>query len=297
MTSLDAMKVFAEVARQESFTGAARVLGMPLSSVSRRVSDLEAGLNTRLIDRSKRRIRLTQAGAVYFELCRKGLDTLAYANRVMNDRHSDTSGTIAITVPPTLLDVLFLKPIEAFQLNYPRAKLHILISERLLDFTGDAVDLSFRVAPPEQKDLVAKVMVRYRHRLVASAGYAAIHPLPQTPDELEGHRRIGFGFSMKRTACWRLERQGQLYTAEFDPELAVNDYAAIRAMVLSGQGIGELPEPLCLNRLHDGQLMEVLPGWRLPEVKLFAVHTGKVALPKLARIFLDFVAAQLKKAI
>lgn len=295
MISFDAIAVFAQVARSQSFTEAASALNTPLSTVSRKVSELEASLNTRLIDRSKRQIRLTAAGVSYFDLCRKGLDTLDHANRTMQDRQSDTEGTVTITVPPNLVEILFLKAIETFQLRYPKARLRVLVSERMLDFVDDGVDVSFRVAPPKQPDLVARTLLRYRHRLVAAPSYAAVNALPRRPGDLADHRRIGFGFSNDRKVIWWLSNGAAAADVTFDPDLAINDYAAARAAILSGHGIGELPEALCKDALRNGQLTEVLPDWRFPEIKLFAVHAGNAALSKLARHFLDIAAGDLKR--
>ncbi len=292
---LDAIAVFAEVARLKSFTEAGRALNAPLSTVSRKVSELEASLDTRLIDRSKRQIRLTDAGSTYYDLCRKGLESLAHANRVMNDRHTDTAGTITVTMPPNLCEFVFLTAVETYQLRYPKARLRILVSERLLDLVDDNVDLSFRVAAPTQSDLISRTIMRHRHRLVATPGYAAVNALPTAPSDLADHRRIGFGFSSKREITWSLSKGTKTEDIRFEPDLAVNDYAAIKAAVLAGQGIAELPEPLCQDVLQTGHLIEVMPEWRFPEIKLFAVHAGSTSLPKLARLFLDIVVSNLKK--
>lgn len=294
MASYDAIAIFAHVAKCQSFTEAANALGMPLSSISRKVSELEADLNIRLIDWNKRQIRLTEAGQTYLDLCRKGLDTIRDANRVMTGRHSDTAGTVAITMPPNLMEVLFLEVVETFQLHYPNARLRVLVSERMLDFVEDGVDLSFCVAPPKQPDLVVKTLLRYRHRLLAAPSYIAANPLPRAATDLLDHKTIGFGFHSTRNVNWRLSKRGQTEELDIEPNLLINDYAAIRAAVLTGHGIGELPELLCSEALQAGQLIEVIPEWSFPEIKLFAVHAGNASLSKLARIFLDTVTAQPK---
>jgi DNA-binding transcriptional LysR family regulator len=259
------------------------------------VSELEGDLNARLIDRTRRQIRLTEAGKTYLELCRRGLDTLAYANRLMSDRHNDTAGTVTITVPPNLVEVLFLDAIEAFQLRYPNARLRVLVSERMLDFVDDAVDLSFRVAPPEHPDLVVRTLLRYRHRLVAAPGYCAVNLLPKAPSELKNHKLIGFGFSVSSKVTWSLSSRSRTEEIGFEPDLAINDYAAINAAISAGHGIGELPEPLCRDAIETGQLVEVLPDWKFPEIRLFAVHSGNASLSKLARLFLDDVVERMKR--
>ncbi|WP_417280822.1 substrate binding domain-containing protein [Celeribacter sp.] len=177
----------------------------------------------------------------------------------------------------------------------PGSALIAEISERLLDFVDDGVDLSFRVAPPEQPNLVTRTLLRYRHRLLAAPGYVAANPLPRAAAELKDHKTIGFGFHSSYEVNWSLSRQGRTDEIRFEPHLTINDYDAIRAAVLAGHGIGELPEPLCRDALLTGQLVEVLPEWSFPEIKLFAVHAGNASLSKLARLFLDTVIARLKR--
>lgn len=293
MTNFDAIAIFAQVAESQSFTQAARELGLPLSTVSRKVSELEASLNTRLIDRTKRQIRLTETGASYLELCRRGLDTLSFANKIIRDRHSDTTGTITITVPPNLVDVLFLEAIEIFQLRYPKARLRVMVSERLLDFIDDGIDLSFRVAAPDQPNLVARTLKRYRHRLVAAPSYAAVNDLPNSPIELTKHKLVAFAFNSNRNTTWLLSQKAEHKEICFEPALAINDYTAIRSAILTGHGIGELPEPLCNDALQRGELIEVMPEWHFPEIKLYAVHTGNASLSKLARLFLDITVTRI----
>ncbi len=293
MPSLDAISIFSQVAESQSFSEAARVLDIPLSTVSRKVSQLENDLNTRLLDRSRRQIRLTSAGENYLALCKKGLETLAYANKVISDRHSDSTGTVTITIPPNLAEVLFLPAVETFQGLHPQAKVRILVSDRLLDFVDDKIDLSFRVAQPRQPDLVAKTLLKYRHRLVATPDYASLHPLPKKVAELMKHRLIGFGLAKLAQVTWTLVKKGKKERLSFEPMLAINDYAAVKAAVYAGQGIGELPTPLCTTDLQTGRLIEVLPDWRLPEVKLYAVYAEKNSLSQLARYFLDITEQQM----
>lgn len=294
MTSYDAIAIFVQVARSGSFSEAANVLKTPLSTVSRKVAELETSLSTQLIDRSTRQIRLTNSGSKYFEICSKGLDTLAFANRAIKDLHTNTAGTLIITVPPNLVEVLFLEITKKFQIRYPQARVRILVSERMLDFVDDAIDLSFRVAAPTQPDLVSKTMLRYRHRLVASPSYVAGSPLPREPEELANHRLLGFGFNTTREVEWSISMGKRNEVLCFEPNLAINDYTALRSALLVGHGIGELPEPLCEDLLQAGELIEVLPKWRLPEIRLYAVHPGQVSMTKLARLFLDSFSLQMQ---
>ena len=294
MIDTNAIVIFYQVAQSLSFTEASRKLDIPISSVSRKVSELESSLNTLLIDRSKRQIQLTEAGSTYFELCRKGIETLNYANKIMDSRHKDTSGTITITVPPNLISVLFMPTIETFQSRYPKAKLRVLISEHTLDFTEDEIDLSFRVYQTKQPNLVTKTLMTYKHHLVASRHFASINDLPKHPSDLLNFRCIGFSSQSNKNVTWKLSRDNESEHIDVESNLSFNDYDAISSAIKAGYGIGELPEPLCAKAIRNGDLVKVLPEWAFPDIKLSAVHTGRKTLPKLASIFLDILITNLQ---
>ncbi|RKQ89611.1 LysR family transcriptional regulator [Maricaulis maris] len=291
MRHLDSIAVFVEVARTGSFTAAARTLQMPLSSVSRKVAELEAELQIRLLDRSRKPLRMTEAGQAYFDLSSKGIDALTYANQAMRGKQETLSGTLRITVPPNLTELLFVKPIDRFVRRHPDARVRVLVSERMLDFVDDAIDLSFRVARPAAPNLVIRKLLVHRHRLCAAPSYLAVHALPREPAELSEHVRLGFGFQSQDSIAWQLTRGETSYSEPFEPTVAINDYLALKAAIEQGTGIGELPGLLCKDDLASGRLVEILPDWRLPEISLYAVYAGKVGLSKLARGFLDEVAA------
>lgn len=294
MPSLDAVAIFSEVIRAGSFTEAARKMRMPLSSVSRKVSDLEEALQVRLIDRSKRQIRLTEIGVEYYDNCRKGIDALAFANQSIREKQTDTAGTLRITIPPNLFEIYFLETIEIFRQRYPQTHVRVLVSERLLDFVDDGVDLSFRLSRPSQQSLIARKLLGDRHRLVASRVYVTSKTLPDSIEHLADHQRIGFGFQRTRTVSWALSRATETRELVFEPDLSINDYGAVKSAILNGLGIGELPGILCRNELRAGHLVEVLPSWRFPKVDLYAVHTGTIGLSHLGRLFLDLLIGTLK---
>lgn len=296
MHNLDAVAIFVEVVRAGSFTGAARAMNIPLSTVSRKVGALETDLQIRLFDRSQKPLRITPAGQVYFDLCVKGIDALSYANQAIRGKQDSLSGTLRITVPPNLTEIVFAKSIDQFLHQHPGARIRVMVSERMLDFVEHNVDLSFRVARPTAPNLVIRKLLTHRHRLCAAPSYLAVNAPPQSPPDLKKHLRIGFGFEAQDTVNWQLTRGELSHSEPFEPTLAINDYLAVKAAIQTGTGIGELPGLLCRDELADGRLTEVLPEWRLPEITLYAVYAGKVGLSKLARAFLDEVSSQLAQA-
>ncbi|WP_026261341.1 LysR family transcriptional regulator [Kiloniella laminariae] len=287
MRYLDHMAVFAQVVQSGSFSGAARQLAMPLSTVSRKVSDLENHLQVKLLERSTRSLRLTESGKLYFGHCLRGLEAFKHADLAIAERQSEVAGQLQISIPPSLAETIFVPITGKFQLRYPKARVNILISERLLDFIGDAIDLSFRFGPLVDSNLHSRKLARYRHRLVASPGYLASAGSPGKVADLSGHRLIGFGFPGKPRLRWCLEKGNRQEEIVFAPDLGINDYAAVQRALVLGQGIGELPSILCQEALKKQSLIEVLPDWRFAEVDLLAVHRGRKNMPRLASLYLD----------
>ncbi len=293
MRHLDAIAVFVEVIRQASFTGAARALHMPLSTVSRKVAELEADLQVRLIDRSHKPLRITEAGQTYFDHCSKGISALSYANQVIRGKQESLAGKLRVTVPPNLAELLFTKPIDSFLRRHPEAQIQVLVSERMLDFVDDRIDLSFRVARPTAPNLVIRKLLTHRHRLCAAPSYLAVHQPPRLPEDLLQHTLIGFNFLSRDKTVWPLRKGKKTFETPFEATLSVNDYLAVKASVRLGTGIGDVPGLMCRDELAAGDLVEVLPDWRMPEVSLYAVYAGRTGLSKLARAFLDDVSAHL----
>ena len=293
MDKIDAMAVFVEIVQAGSFTAAGKRLGMPLSTVSRKISELEDALQVRLLERGKRKVRVTEVGTAYFEHCRRGVEAFKTANRIVAERQSDASGSLRITVPPNLAERLLLPIIGLFQQRYPKARVAIFVTERVLDFVEHQVDVSFRVTPVAAPKLVVRKLVTYRHLLVASPMYVAERGCPRIPGDLAEHRIVGFGFQGRSQVDWSFSRGETRERMTLQPDLAVNDYAAVQTAVAWGLGIGELPSILCQEGLRQRKLMHLMPEWLLPEIDLLAVHTGTKGLSRLARLFLDMCAEHL----
>ncbi|MES0868477.1 LysR family transcriptional regulator [Pseudovibrio sp. SCP19] len=287
MQDLNAIAIFAEVAKAGSFSAAAKNLHVPLSTVSRKVSELEAQLGTKLLERTTRRMRLTEIGEQFYKTCLPGLEAFKAADRVVEQRQTALSGDLKVTIPPNLAEALFIPVIGQFRLQYPDVRVQMIVSERNLDFIEDDVDLSFRVGPKPDSGLTLTKLATYRHVLVASPTYIAEHGVPDHPDKLPEHALIGFGFWQKPEVSWSLSRKNEERVIRFTPEIGINDYAAMQSAIKAGLGIGELPSILCQDALAKRALVEVLPDWTFPEIDLHAMHTGKENQSRIARLFLE----------
>ncbi len=291
MRDLTAMALLVHVAERGSFTAAARHLGEPLSTISRRIAELEKSLGVRLLERTTRSLRLTDIGQNYYEHCRRGLEEFDSANLLIENRLTDVSGLLRISLPPNVAEDLFMPVIDRFQATYPRARILVLVTDRHVDFVADSIDLAFRVGPISTPSLTVRRIARYRHRLVASPDYLADRLMPKNPPDLTSHRLIAFG-AQNGPVNWQLNElgsqdKGQTEAVSFEPSLTVNDYRAVISAVERGMGIAEVPEIFCQTALAEARLVPVLSGWGFAPVSLSALHTGTRSMSRLVRLFLD----------
>ncbi len=287
MHDLNAMAVFVQVVQSGSFSAAAKHLAMPLSTVSRKVSSLETSLKTKLLERSTRSLRLTEIGSAYFDHCRQGIEAFNTANLLVESRQVEVAGVLRISLPPSLAEGLFTPIIGLFQKRYPKAKVAVFITERIVDRIEEGIDLSFRVGPMADSSLITRRLLTYRHMLVAAPAYLAEHGSPKSPLELKGHRLIAFGFWRETEKRWTLSSKKKQETVAFEPDISFNDYAAILSATVLAQGIAEIPAILCNEALRQKVIVEVLPDWKFQDINLQAVHTGTKNMARLTRLFLD----------
>jgi DNA-binding transcriptional LysR family regulator len=292
MADLNSLLIFAAVVEGASFSGAARRLRMPVSTVSRRVAELEAELGVRLLERSTRRqLRLTDIGSEVFAQARLAVDVSDSVEGLIADQKTDVRGTVRISSPPSISDTLLAPLIEAFQSRYPDIRVRAFITGRYVDLVSDGVDVGFIVGPLGDQSVVARRLLRYRHRLVASPAYIAAWGEPRHPDELRKHRILKFQF-WDDELPWTFTHAhtGESRLAEVRPSVSMNDYAGLVASIRMGAGIGDLPPIVLPQLVRDGCLVEVMSDWRFPVLDLTAVHVADRNLPRIVRVLVDFSA-------
>jgi DNA-binding transcriptional LysR family regulator len=296
MADLNAMVIFAKVIEAGSFSEAARRLKMPVSTVSRRIADLEDQLGIRLLERSTRNLRLTDIGAEILEHALRGAEVLDAVEGIVSDQLSEVTGTLKLSAPPSISDSLISPIVSAFQISYPAVRIQILITDRYIDHIAEGVDLAFRVGTLKDSSLVARKVLSYRRRLVASPQYLERFPAPQRPLDLLDHRVLAF-------AHWRTESEwrfthidgAQEETVSFIPHLGINDFSGVTAGLLAGVGIGDLSPLVQPDLIADGRLVEVMPEWRFPTFDLCLIHLGNRHMPRAVRVFKEFAAGMAPK--
>lgn len=291
MTDLNALMIFARVVEAKSFSEAARRLNMPVSTVSRRVADLEEEFGTRLLVRSTRSLRLTEDGAKVIQQARSLAEINDGLDRVKADRRAEASGTLRLSAPPSISDTVLAPLVAAFHLDFPDVGVKVFISGRIGDAFADGADLEVKIGPRRDTELVRQPLISYRHQIVASPDYLRAATPVAVPRDLLDHPLLAFALPGIESA-WTLTEVGGFgrQTLRFRPRLAIGDYAGLTSIMLAGGGIGDLPPIVQPDLMREGRLVEVLPAWMLPAFDLSLVHPPNRALSAPMRAFKDFAA-------
>lgn len=294
---LNALIIFATVVESNSFSQASRRLNIPVSTVSRRVAELEQQLGVQLLKRSTRKLRLTEIGAEIFEHARHGVELNDAVNDIVGDHLAVVTGTLRISSPPSVSDSLLAPLIAALQDAHPQVRVQVFITERFVDLMTEGIDVAFIVGPIQDSALVPRAILAYRHQILASPRYIDKHGAPRAPEELLGHRLLAFSF-------WRPENTWSFVSANgaetrsisFRPYMSMNDYAGIVPRLLDGAGIGEIPPLVRPELVREGHLVELMPDWHFPYFDLKVVHHGGRYLPRVVRAFTE-IASRLAPAL
>ena len=291
MPDLNSLIVFAKVVEANSFSEAARRLKMPISTVSRRIADLEAHLGVRLLDRSTRSLRLTDIGAEVLEHAQRSAELSEAVDNIVSNQLVQVTGTLRLSAPPSISDTLLTPLVTAFQASYPNVRVQILVTDRFVDHIAEGVDLVLRLGALNDSTLVARKLLTYLHRLGASPAYLAGCDAPRTPRDLLGHRLLAFSHWKPETRWSFIRADGkERETLSFQPYLSMNDYAGLAPALLAGGGIGDLPPVVQPHLVRDGLLVEVMPEWRFRTFDLSIVHLGNRQIARPVRVFKDFAA-------
>jgi DNA-binding transcriptional LysR family regulator len=293
MKDLNSLVIFAKVADAGSFSVAARRLNMPTSTVSRRISDLEDQLGVRLIERSTRNLRLTDVGAEVLEHARRTAEISEALEDAVSNQLSSVSGLLRISAPPSISDTMLEPLARAFQASYPDVRIHVFVTDRYIDHIAEGIDLVFRIGAGAEKDssLVARKIMSYRHRLLASPAYLAKNKPIEKPMDLLDHRLVAFAY-LKAENNWTFHHVNgkDKETVSFQPQLSMNDFTGVASALVAGSGIGDLPPVVQPGLVRDGRLVEVLPEWRFRSFDLLMVHLSNRHILRTVRVFKEFAA-------
>ena len=283
---LNEVLVFVRVVQAGSFTAAARSLGMPKSTVSRKVSELERRLAARLLQRTTRTLSLTDAGRLYFEHAERAVVELEAAGATMARMQDAPRGLLRVTTP---LNFGYLGPIVcAFARRFPEVQVEMVATDRVVDLVDEGYDVAIRAGRLADSALVARHLGVLRRVVVASPEYLKEHAAPSTPQELAAHEAVVFSGGRERNR-WTLVSGGDTAEVVVRPRLSFNDFDLVAEAAVLGLGVAMVPVDRCAPDLRAKRLRRVLPAWTSPELPVQAVYPSARHLSPKVRAFLDHV--------
>lgn len=291
MDSLQGMVVFAKVVEALSFSGAAKSLGLSKSAVSKQVSQLEERLGARLLNRTTRRLVLTEVGRVYYEHAARVLTEAEAAERAVSNLSEAPRGVLKLNVPMSFGFLHIAPALPEFLATAPELRVELALSDRYVDLMDEGFDLAVRIArdPLADSSLVARRLAPSRMVVCASPEYLAKHGEPRHPDDLKQHCCLGYTYAAMPDE-WPFEVDGKPYTVKVRGPIRANNGDALHAAALNHAGLVVSPTFICGPDLQKGTLRAVLCDYAPWQSSIYAVYpSGRHLTPKV-RAFIDFLA-------
>jgi DNA-binding transcriptional LysR family regulator len=293
MDRLEAMSAFLAAVEAGSLSGASRKLGMPLATLSRKVSELETHLRTRLLTRTSRRLILTDAGRSYVAACKRILDDVREAERAAAGEYSAPRGELIITAPIVFGRLHVLPVVLEFLKTYPEIDVHLTLADRVINLQEDHVDLAVRIGELPDSSLVAMRVGSIGRVVCGSSAYFAERGTPKRPNELSKHDCITFN-GLTSPEAWIFPSGKGNISVAVHSRLVVNTAEAAIGAAIAGLGITRVLSYQVADAMRTGALVLALRDFEPPPVPVSLVHAGQGRLALKLRAILDFAAPRLK---
>ncbi|MGO7154405.1 LysR family transcriptional regulator [Rhizobium leguminosarum] len=289
MDRLTSLTVFGRVVECGGFSAAARRLNMSVTMVGNHVQSLEDRLGVRLLNRTTRKVSLTETGKYYYERSLQILAELDEADRTAGALSTTPRGTLKVYTSSAI--VRFLLPVVGeFMELYPSISLDFSVGERMVDMIEDGYDLVMRTVPPPDSSLVARKLTPWRHMLVCSPAYFESHPMPKTPAEVADHNCLQYAYYPYGDE-WRFEDgEGNKESVKISGNVVSNSAEMLRFLTLTGRGIFLAPSFVVFDDIAEGRLVKIMPDYRPVEFNINAVYPNRSHLPTKVRLFIDLLA-------
>ncbi len=287
---LNGMRVFAQVVEAKSFSAAADKLGVSKSLASRLVSALERALSVKLLNRSTRKLSLTEAGTLFYEHCARIVHEAELAEQRLSRTQSEPAGLVRVTAVPAFAVRHVLPALAEFYRQYPKIQVKLSCSNRALDLGDEGYDLGIRVSFNPPPNLVARKLAANRALLCASPAYLERHGTPRRIEDLRKHECVLFP-ALAPKGVWTLRRDGRKYSVPVTGVFETDEMDVVRAAVAAGFVIGILPLYVARDALQRGQLVPLLRQFQVvPESAIYLVYLPNRTLSSRVRALIDFLA-------
>ncbi|MDG4648171.1 LysR family transcriptional regulator [Roseibacterium sp. SDUM158017] len=293
MDKLSVMRAFRRIVERGSFARAAEDLGVSPALLSREIRLLEESLGSALLTRTTRSMSLTDAGRTYYEETAHILDAVSGVEARIREGAGTVRGHLKVNASSSFGQTVIAPMLPDFLRAHPDLRLTVSMDDRVIDMVEGGFDVSIRIRPAmPDSALVARRIGTMRQRIFAAPAYLARAGVPKTPDDIAGHRVIGFLLAEHLTT-WRLSGPGGTASLEVDPPIRVGNSLVLRDLLIAGEGIGTLPDFVSDGPEARGELRRILPEWELPAPEIFAVTGSRLGMDARVTAFLDHLRAAL----
>ncbi|OAJ60118.1 LysR family transcriptional regulator [Paraburkholderia ginsengiterrae] len=293
MNRLESMSILVAVVDSGSLSAAARRLGMPLATVSRKVGDLESHLKTRLLHRTTRQLSLTDAGSSYVAACRRILEEIGEAERAATGEYAAPKGELVVTAPVVFGRLHVVPVIAEFLAHYPEIDISLVLTDRVVHLMDEHTDIAVRIGELPDSTLMATRVGTVRRVVCASQEYLATHGDPTNPRDLAGHECISFEV-LESVRAWVFGSGKSELSVPVHSRLTVNTAEAAIAAASLGVGLVRVLSYQVADAIRDNILRVVLDTFESAPLPINLVHKGQAPLPLKLRAFLDFVTPRLR---
>lgn len=296
MDKFEAMRTLVAAVDSGSLSAASRTLKVPLPTISRRVSDLEAYLGSQLVVRTSRKLLLTEAGVAYVAAARRALEELAEAERAASGEYRAPRGELLVTAPIAFGVLHLVSIIHDFLATYPDVTVRLVLFDRVIDLIESKIDIAVRIGHLPDSNLVARHVGEIQWVVCASPDYLRLRGEPFAPSELSSHDCIAFE-GLQRYREWPFAIANGVQQVTITPRFSVNTAEGVISGAVAGLGIARLMCYQAANNVRDGLLVPILSNWAPPRIPVQLVHAGHQQQPVKLRAFLDYVAPRLQERL
>lgn len=294
MDRMASITSFVKIAEAGGFAAAARKLGVSPSTVTTQIQDLEDKLGIRLLNRSTRKVSLTELGKVYYERCLHILADMEEADSAIHALDAKPTGVLRLNVSVSIPS--FVAPVVAeFTARYPDVSVNMTMSDRMVDLVEEGIDLAITTLPVPNSNLIIRRVGSLRLTVYGSAGYLAARGRPLVPDDLIDHNCLKYAFSSWGSE-WRFKSPDGLRAIHVTGNMETNSINALKQAAVLGQGLIMVPDYFVADEVKSGRLVAVLTEFCSPELPINAVYPHRQHLPISVRSFLDLVSSHGHKA-
>lgn len=290
MDRLTSLGVFVAAVDEGSFAAAARRFGLSAAMAGKHVSAIETDLNVRLLQRTTRRLSLTEAGQIYYERARRILEAFDEANREAGDSQGTVRGVLRVAAPVTFGAMHLGNVVARYLEDHPHVNVEVQLADRYVDLVDAGVDVAIRIGRLQDPGVVMRWLAPCRMVVCASPAYLARHGTPRKPEDLRRAPRLAFSEAVSGGDWTLLDARNRAHVIDGPCRMAVNNTQMLLAAALAGAGITYGPTFVFGEHLRRGELVALLPAYRATDLAIQAVYPSAQRIPLKVRRFVDYLA-------